>query len=361
MADPVDPNDLQEVRKIIESSTSKVSLRDLEKKGFRKVKVLRSNDIDDLIRRAVTAVVASEQGADGRVTEEIVERSRQELKQLMATTQAQMAERNELVEQNERLLSEVKELRSQLAQADEQRRRAEDGASRVRGLDSRMQDVTQRLADREREVSELRRRLEDAESRAIAYETRATEGVEASGKLMSVRNELSKSRDEVDDLRSKVKSLETEKRLVAELEVPKLRSRIEELEGEVRVQRAASLAAPKVSGVDPESMKSMFRDMLKEVGAGAGGGLDNATLKAEFAKMQNSIAQSLASAGGRGGEVTAADLDAAKVSIEALFRHDSGAAVVSNINDVKLKETTTTSDLKSKLNKLKSLRKGGST
>ena len=37
--DAMDPQDLQEVRKIIEKSTSKVSLRDLEKKGFRKVKV----------------------------------------------------------------------------------------------------------------------------------------------------------------------------------------------------------------------------------------------------------------------------------------------------------------------------------
>src|SRR3954451_8159210 len=107
--DPMDPNEIQEVRKIIESSTSKVSLRDLEKKGFRKVKVLRSNDIDELIRRAVTAVVAREGGEESRISEEIVERSRQELKQLMSQTQSAETERAELAATNETLQASVTE------------------------------------------------------------------------------------------------------------------------------------------------------------------------------------------------------------------------------------------------------------
>ena len=83
----MDPNEIQEVRKIIESSTSKVSLRDLEKKGFRKVKVLRSNDIDELIRRAVTAVVAREHAESGHISEDVIQRSKEELKKLMSQSQ----------------------------------------------------------------------------------------------------------------------------------------------------------------------------------------------------------------------------------------------------------------------------------
>src|SRR5260370_1126803 len=100
---PMDPQDLQEVRKIIEKSTSKVSLRDLEKKGFRKVKVLRSNDIDELIRRAVHAVVAREGVGDSADNEALVEKAKEELKQLMTQAQAGEQERAELAGEKEDL------------------------------------------------------------------------------------------------------------------------------------------------------------------------------------------------------------------------------------------------------------------
>ena len=54
--------DILDVRKVIERSTSKVSLRDLEKKGFRKVKVLRAGDINQLIYKAVQTVLAKQPG-----------------------------------------------------------------------------------------------------------------------------------------------------------------------------------------------------------------------------------------------------------------------------------------------------------
>ncbi len=300
--DPMDPNEIQEVRKIIESSTSKVSLRDLEKKGFRKVKVLRSNDIDDLIRRAVTAVVARE-GHDAKISEEIVQRSRQELKSLMGQAQAAERERQELINFNETLEGNVKELQRRLADEEETRHRAE-------------------------------------------------------ARLRAVEREGGGRTEETDALRYKVKQLETERRLVEELEVPKLRGRIKELEDELRISKAAA-AVPHHKGMSDEQMRAMFRDVLKEsggVGAAAGMG---AEFKAEFAKLQNSIAQSFATAGGRGEQITEADIAAAKVSIEALFKHDVATAVQSNIGDIKIKESTITSDLKSKLDRLKALRKAG--
>src|SRR4051812_4585378 len=52
--------EMLDVRKVIEKSTSKVSLRDLEKKGFRNVKVLRAGDINQLIYKAVQTVLAKQ-------------------------------------------------------------------------------------------------------------------------------------------------------------------------------------------------------------------------------------------------------------------------------------------------------------
>lgn len=341
--------DILDVRKVIERSTSKVSLRDLEKKGFRKVKVLRSNDIDELIRRAVTAVVAREgtSGEDARISEELIDQSRQELKRLMGAQQAAENERAELE-------AAVEAARARAAQEAEARGAAEAKAA---ALDRKLQDAAKRLLTTEQEAAALRRRVEDAEARAGSAK-------DAESRLSSVRNEsdarVSQLRHELDEMRSKLKQVETERRLVVELEVPKLRARVEELEGEARAARVASVAAP-AAGADEDKMRAMFRDLLKEVGAGAGAGagVSGDALKAEFAKLQSSLAQTLATSGGRP-QVTDADLEIAKVSLDALFRHDDAGAVQSNIGDVKLKEQTLTSDLKSKLDKLKALRgKGG--
>jgi chromosome segregation ATPase len=372
--EPMDPQDLQEVRKIIEKSTSKVSLRDLEKKGFRKVKVLRSNDIDELIRRAVHAVVAREGVGDSADNERLVEKAKEELKQLMAQAQAGEQERAELAEEKEELELQLRELRAKaaarvdlegklkelqrrLADEEERRHRAEaqlgtadvTAAARTEELERRadeaeelaaaagrkIADIDRQRQERERELDGMRRRLEEAEARAVA---------------------LSGHRDEADTLRSRARQLETEARLTQELELPKLRSRIAELEAEVRAARAH----PAPAGPGMGDMRAMFKELLQEVGAGHG---SDPTIKEEFAKMQRSIAESLARAGGRGtGELTQADFDAARVSLEALFTHDEASrGVVSNIGDVTMKESTTTgSDVKSKLDKLKALRKGGS-
>lgn len=393
-ADSMNPDDLQEVRKIIEKSTSKVSLRDLEKKGFRKVKVLRSNDIDELIRRAVHAVVAREGMADSADNEELIRKSKEELRQLMAQTQASERERAELMEANERLETQIRELRAaakarvdleekykelqrRLADAEDARRRAEadaqsfdiGAAARAEELEQRARDaeaqaaaaqrrlaeLERRQQDREREVETLRARLNEAEARALAYESRATTAEETNAKLARLR-------EEAETLRAKLKQVETDHRLTQELEVPKLRERIEGLEADLRSARAAAAQAPAHAGMSDEKMRAMFRELLSEVGAGRTQGIDP-TIKEEFAKMQRSIAESLARAGGRGrDEVTMADLDAAKISIAALFAHDQDfGKVQSNIDAVELKEKTTAdSTVKANLNKLKSLRKGGS-
>src|SRR5438552_8607343 len=63
--DPDLKKDILDVRNVIERSTSKVSLRDLEKKGFRKVKVLRAGDINQLIYKAVQTVLAKQPAGMG--------------------------------------------------------------------------------------------------------------------------------------------------------------------------------------------------------------------------------------------------------------------------------------------------------
>src|SRR5438552_6958645 len=91
--DPDLKKDILDVRNVIEKSTSKVSLRDLEKKGFRKVKVLRAGDINQLIYKAVQTVLAKQPtGMNEEEREQVLaeakaeyERQTKQLQQLQET------------------------------------------------------------------------------------------------------------------------------------------------------------------------------------------------------------------------------------------------------------------------------------
>src|SRR5690606_35924657 len=140
-------------------------------------------------------------------------------------------------------------------------------------------------------------------------------------------------RDEVDALKSQLRQVETEKRLLEELEVSKLRGRIAELEAELRGARGQPAAA---SGVDMMAMRGMLKELVQEVGAGraASSGGDVA---AEIAKLQNAIL-SMGRGGGAQGPVTDADAEAMRVSLSALFTHEDKGQVESNIGNVSVKE-----------------------
>src|SRR5262245_44618958 len=92
----INNKEILDVRKVIERSTSKVSLRDLEKKGFRQVKVLRAGDINQLIYKAVQTVLAKNPAVGGGVSEterqRILDEAKQEYeRQLKAAQSAQQA------------------------------------------------------------------------------------------------------------------------------------------------------------------------------------------------------------------------------------------------------------------------------
>jgi hypothetical protein len=79
-----DPHDI-DVKKVIEDSTEKMSLRALEKKGYRRVRVLNEEIIRRLIRQAVDTALESRLGSGGfsGSKDEIVADSQVELKRLM--------------------------------------------------------------------------------------------------------------------------------------------------------------------------------------------------------------------------------------------------------------------------------------
>ncbi len=152
MAD--DSRDL-DLRNALEAGTKKTSLKDLEQKGFKNVKVLDEKGLEELMRRAVDRVVSS-QTAEEKAR--IVEQSRKELDRLMkehkaARSRAQLleADKNELVEQVEALQREL-ELKSELEEELLHKKFEEGTAS----MQAQVEEVKKRAQAIDRELERLR-------------------------------------------------------------------------------------------------------------------------------------------------------------------------------------------------------------
>lgn len=253
--DPELNREVLDVRKVIEKSTSKVSLRDLEKKGFRQVKVLRAGDINQLIFKAVQNVLAKQPRGAGMSEEErnrIISEARAEVDQQMAAmremqTESQRieAERAQLEARAQQLEQAHKNLEAKLAEVNRQLETQRQAVLREkqaflaekqqlfekglegqqlaeRKYEAQLQDLQQRLARAEakaeaaegmvsrEEVTALQQRLARAEARAEAAEEKA-----AAAAGMVSRDELQAAQQQLARAQAKAEAAEEKLRAAA--------------------------------------------------------------------------------------------------------------------------------------------------
>ncbi|MCO5172137.1 MAG: hypothetical protein M9894_38050 [Planctomycetes bacterium] len=180
--DPELNREVLDVRKVIEKSTSKVSLRDLEKKGFRQVKVLRAGDINQLIFKAVQNVLAKQPRGAGMSEEErdrIIKEARAEVDQQMSAMREIQQESQRIEAEKETLQQAHKNLEAKLAEVNRQLAAERQAVLREKqaflaekqqlfekGLEG------QQLAERkyEAQLQDLQERLRRAEAKAESAE-----------------------------------------------------------------------------------------------------------------------------------------------------------------------------------------------
>lgn len=274
--------DILDVRKVIEKSTSKVSLRDLEKKGFRKVKVLRAGDINQLIYKAVQTVLAKQPalGMGEAEREQVLaeakaeyERQTKQLQQLQETQDRIEAEKatieqkaREIEEAKKRLEQKVGELNQQLV-GERNRMQAEKAefAKEKEKLEREKQNLYEKGFDavnrQQQQVQELQAKLDAAEARAsggVAREQFEQLQTEA-------RERLAQYQTKIDDLERKLKVAQQDAELgansaaarlkgtqqaleEAEARVSSLQQRLAELEGEVGRYRSKANGYDEATG-----------------------------------------------------------------------------------------------------------------
>jgi chromosome segregation ATPase len=405
-----------DVRKVIEKSTSKVSLRDLEKKGFRQVKVLRAGDINQLIFKAVQNVLAKTPRGGSVMSdaerEQIAKDAKAELDQQMAAMREMQAEGQKLEARNAQIEQAHHALEAKLAEANQKLLAREHAINQEKAAFARdkqalyekgLEGQQSQARNYEGQIADLRDRLARAESRAEGAIGR-DEHEQALGRMKQrsgeIEQELTRSRSQTRRLeeeaaevgRLKARLLELEevearaarlKRAADEAEEAEakanrranaLQDDVVRLEGEVarlREEVASRPAAASSDGAEIQQLRMQMEMHAKaqaELINGLAGTLaqhqpvaaapgESADLKKQFLSLQQALGdqlrKSLAGKKGQAGYVDESDLSPEAAA--AIFAQQDAVQVETNIKDIAVKSTTA-AGVKDKLSKLKNLR-----
>lgn len=395
--DPDLSKEVLDVRKVIEKSTSKVSLRDLEKKGFRQVKVLRAGDINQLIFKAVQNVLAKQPRGAGMSEEErqkIISDARAELDQQMAAmremqqeSQRIEAERAAIEEKAAQTEQAYKNLEAKLGQVNQQFQAREQALQREReafardkqslyekGLEGQQSTARQF----EGQIADLRNQLRAAEQRAAGLEG-AVPRQEHEETLARAKSRIAELQQEVQETESRAQRYKKHNDQLEESEAKKARQ-ISALEDEVKSLKEELAAAPQptASGfgsVDGSELQRMRFEMeqrdseMRALISGLAGTLasarapvaaaDNGEVAKQLKAMQSSLADQLRRSIGTLGKGGGKDFDLSPEAAAALFASGKDdVQLETNINTIAVKEQSA-AGVKDKLSKLKNMRGGG--
>lgn len=394
--DPDLSKEVLDVRKVIEKSTSKVSLRDLEKKGFRQVKVLRAGDINQLIFKAVQNVLAKQPRGAGMSEEErqkIIADARAELDQQMAAmremqqeSQRIEAERAQLEAKAVQTEQAYKNLEAKLGQVNQQFQAREQALQREREAFARDKQSLyekglegQQSAARqfEGQISDLRNQLRAAEQRAAGLEG-AVPRQEHEDTLARAKQRIAELQQEVQETESRAQRYKKHNDQLEESEAKKARQ-ISALEDEVKSLKEELAAAPQATAsgfgaVDGAELQRMRFEMeqrdseMRALISGLAGTLanarpapqaDNGEVAKQLKAMQSSLADQLRRSIGTLGKGGGKDFDLSPEAAAALFASGKDDVVLeTNISTIAVKEQSA-AGVKDKLSKLKNLRGGG--
>lgn len=330
-----------DVRKVIEKSTSKVSLRDLEKKGFRQVKVLRAGDINQLIFKAVQNVLAKQPRGAGLSDEEkqrILQEAKAEVDQKLAEARRMAAEQKKLEEEKEKIEEANRKLQEKVDALNRQfmgeKKALEKEKQALYERSMAGQEATTK--NYEAQVAELRQALQRAEARA--------EGAVPKGEYDRLRERFERLESDLEAAEQKAREAraalqEAESRggsAVLDTELQRMRFEIEQRDASMRDLITGLATTLQTAG--PPAGQSGEIDMSKQ-------------FKALQLSISDQIRKSIGSGGGKGGF----DVDLTPEAAAALFAQQADVKLETNVKDVVMKEQKA-EGVQDKLNKLKRLK-----
>jgi hypothetical protein len=288
-------NDDIDIGRMISGSTADVSVSDLSRRGFKKVKVLNQEAIKGMVMQAVERVLAARREEISRSErEKVVEESRQEFDKLMRQ------------------------------QADAERQKA----SRVEEeLEKRVRQVTLL----EQEVAGLR---EERDQLRGQLEVKTTAAATAQGEVVALQ-------EKVADLKAELDRLRAEHQRAAD--------------GGQEVGKKSAAGMVELTGLFRELITEMRTTSANKEQQGASELKASMEMLAD--RIARSVASAGGGGGGGGGAVSVGD--PTEDVMAAFLRMQGQEAMESNIDKVGTKQTQTKKGVAGSLEKLKSMQRSG--
>lgn len=305
-----------DIQKVISTSTSDVSLDDLNKKGFKQVKVLNQTVITRLISEAVDRVLEDKSREISRgERDKVIKEARTQFETLARDRlQKERGRIGELEKQNAALQNELETARKRQAALMESQAERDQALVRLKALElemssqkNRARELEEQLSKKEEELKALGAKVSSNDSqleqKLVQSEARLAE---AEKSLATAQGQLEAKKEELERLSSSQQSPASEQVLAA------LTARLEEM------------AKPSEVNQIMMSLDSLSRK-IANLGPGQVGG---------------------SGGGGKG------------VNLDALFSSAGEGAVESNVSKVKVKQAKA-GGVSGALAKLRKLQKGG--
>jgi len=301
-----------DVRAAIEKNSYLTSVTDLERRGKRQVKVIRTSLIYDLIQQAVENV---QRGREAVLGEEerrrLVEESKAEFDRLLAEQQQHRRRLEDLQQSNARYEEMVNELKRGLAEQ----------VDRLQAEMERGRSLAEENADLRAEIEQLRQQ-ETARDGSAAQLHELIRRREA--ELEAARSASAQS----EDYRLQIAGLTAEMRAVRENqpatdsllhELREMREDLKTLESRNRELEAIAAAAPPKAAAEAGALEMLLEKKMAQI---------SAELSAKLASLKP------------GADIGTSPEDI-KLTIQRIFSHELDSKVDSNIGEIKVKETRT--------------------
>jgi chromosome segregation ATPase len=344
-----------DVRAAIEKNSYLTSVADLERRGKRQVKVIKTSLIYDLIHQAVENVQRGrETGMGEEERQRLVEESKKEFDRLLSEQQRQRQEladlqeanldaerlvndlNRQLAEQNERLRAEAERVRA----LEEENARLQAAGAEAEGADSgRMQKATDKIHGLEEALKVARQAAQENERKLHdqidQLKNQEASRDESAGQLHEIirrrEAELEAAKaaaGQTEEYRMQIAGLTAELKAVRENqpatdsllnELREMREDLKSLESRNRELEAIAAAAPPAAAT-----------------AGAGTAGIEELLEKKMAQISSELSAKLASL--KHGTDVGTSPEDIKLTIQRIFTDELDGKVVSNIGEIKVKE-----------------------
>lgn len=370
-----------DIKRMISGSTSDVSVSDLSKKGFKKVKVLNQEMIKQLIAKAVDHVLESRTAdISAQTRDKVIKESKAQFKELLkekideAKQKSRQSEQalNEREEKISALRKEVtalqEELESRKGELGQMESEAELLAKQKAAHEQELQQYKSELTSKAKELEKYQHELDEKQARceeqgqALDQYQKQLDEEQAENRRQA--EELKRYQKELDgereDRRHQAEELDKYRKELKE-ERERLQQQSEEFK-QFQAELAGERAQQEKQAAEQSQMgelASVFKELIHEV-KGSSKETSEQQMQ-EFRKSMEVFAEKIAKgmSHGGGGGFNATNEDSLSDVTAALLSMKHSDKLETNISKVGVKENKTKKGVKSSLAKLKSMQNRG--